>query len=171
MEPFLELWHLKSAKKKEIVTSINSTDKYLYFIVKGVQKAYYITDGNEYIIAFSHPYTFTCIPESFLTQKPSNYCWQCVSDSEFLRISHTDFFSFIEKHPVFETMLRKKLINTLGGLVNRYHRLLAYPMEERFKNLLKNSPQLINLIPQKDIANYLKIDPTNFSKLINSIKI
>ena len=36
---------------------------------------------------------------------------------------------------------------------------------------MKNSPHLLNHVPQKDIANYLKIDPMNFSKLINRIRI
>ena len=171
LEEFAQQWELISAYKKEVVTEINSIDKHLYFILEGVQKAFYVTDGKEYIIAFSYPFSFTCIPESFLTQKPSNYCWQCISDSKFLRISYENFFSYIESHPEFETMLRKKLINTLGGLVNRYHRLLALSMKDRFIDLMKNSPQLINMVPQKDISNYLKISPTNFSTLINTIKL
>ncbi len=171
MNEFLECWKVKAAGKKEIITEINSVDRYLYFIVKGAQKAYYLTNGREYIIAFSHPYAFTCIPESFLTQKPSNYCWQCVTDSEFLRISHRQFFNFIEKHREFETLLWKNLIGTVGGLVSRYHRFLAYSMEERFRDLMKNSPHLLNMVPQKDIANYLKMDPTNFSKLVNRLRI
>ena len=171
MNDFLGCWEVKTAKKKEIITEIGTTEKQLHFITEGVQKAYYIHDGSEYNIAFSYPYAFTCVPESFLTQQPSLYCWQCVTESTFLKISYTRFFSFVEKYPEFETLLRKKLIGTLLGLGNRYHRLLTYTMEERFRDLMTNSPQLINTVPQKDLANYLKIDPTNFSKLINSIKL
>ena len=43
--------------------------------------------------------------------------------------------------------------------------------ESRFKKYTKRSPHLLNMIPQKDIASYLRIDPTNFSKLINTIKL
>jgi len=171
MNDFLDCWDFKKAKKKEIITEIGTTEKQLHFITGGVQKAYYISDGNEYNIAFSYPYAFTCVPESFLTQHPSQYCWQCVTESTFMKISYTKFFSYVEMYPEFETLLRKKLIGTLLGLGNRYHRLLTQTMEERFRDLMTNSPQLINLVPQKDLANYLKIDPTNFSKLINSIKL
>ncbi len=171
VEEFLDCWHPVNARKKEALTRIGSTDKYLHFTQKGVQKAYYVTDGKEYIIAFTYPYAFTCIPESFLTQSPSNYCFECISDSEFLRISYRDFTGFVENYPDFETMLRKSLTNILGGVVTRYHRLLAYSMEERFQDFMKNSPELINLVHHKDIANYLKMDPTNFSKLLNSIKL
>ena len=171
LDKFLLYWHLKKANKKEAVTQINTVESYLYFTTKGVQKAYYITEGEEYIIAFTHPYAFTCIPESFLTQLPSNYCFECITESEFYRISYHDFFKFVENHREFETLLRKSLTNILGGVVTRYHRLLAFSMEDRFRNFMKNSPELINLVPQKDIANYLKMDPTNFSKLINSVKL
>ncbi|MFC2109597.1 Crp/Fnr family transcriptional regulator [Bacteroidota bacterium] len=171
LDEFIEHWKEAFGKKKEIITEIDKTEKYLYFITEGIQKAYYVVGCKTYTIAFSYPFTFTCTPESFLTQQPSQYCWECITESRFLKISYTTFFSFVNKHPEFETLLRKKLIGTLMGLTNRYHRLLTQTIEERFLSLMNNSPQLINSIPQKEIANYLKIDPTNFSKLINSIKI
>lgn len=168
---FIKCWEEKKGHKKEIITEIDKTEKYLYFVTKGVQKAYYVVDGKKYNIAFSYPFTFTCTPESFLTQKPSQYCWECITESQFLKISHTTFFNFVDKHPVFETLLRKKLIGTLMGIGNRYHRLLTQTTEERFRDFMRTSPQLINLIPQKDISNYLKISPTNFSTFINKIRL
>jgi CRP-like cAMP-binding protein len=153
------------------MTFADTIERYLYFTIKGFQKAYYIKDDKEFIIAFTYPFAFTCVPESFLTQRPSNYSFECLTESGFLRISYNDFFDFVEKHPVFETFLRKSLIGTLGGIVKRYHRMLTLSMEERFRDFMRTSSQLINQVPQKEIANYLRIDPTNFSKLINSIKI
>ena len=70
----------------------------------------------------------------------------------------------------FEVLLRKTLISALGGVVNRYHKILSQTMTERFSDFMKNSPQLINQIPHKEIANYLKMDPTNFSKLLKFYK-
>ena len=171
LDEFLNRWYLKKASRKEIISHIDVTDNYLYFATKGVQKAYYITEGKEYIIAFTYPFAFTCIPESFLTQTPSKYCFECITESEFYKISYHNFFEFVDLHREFETLLRKSLINILGGVVTRYHRLLAFSIKDRFKNFINTSPHLINLIPHKDIANYLKMDPTNFSKLLNTIKL
>jgi len=168
---FLDCWKIKTATKKDTLTHSDITDKYLYFTTKGIQKAYYIKDGTEFNIAFTYPYAFTCVPESFLTQKPSKYTYQCITNSEFLVISYNDFFYFVENHHEFETLLRKTLLGTLNGVVNRYHRLLTLTIEERFLDFMRNSPTLINQINHKEIANYLKIDPTNFSKLLNSVKV
>ncbi|MBK9981031.1 MAG: Crp/Fnr family transcriptional regulator [Saprospiraceae bacterium] len=171
LNEFHNAWYHKAGARKEIITHKDSVERYLYFTTKGIQKAYYIKDGKEFNVAFTYPFAFTCIPESFLTQKPSRYSFECLTESEFLRISYADFIGFVEKHHEFESLLRKTLIGTLGGVVNRYHRILTLSIEERFKDFMKNSPQLINQIPHKEIANYLKIDPTNFSKLLNTVRI
>jgi len=171
LDDFILLWNLKKGSRKEVITLAGSVDRYLYFTIKGFQKAYYIKNDREYIIAFTYPFAFTCVPESFLTQNPSNYSFECLTESEFLRISHRDFFGFVEKHHAFETLLRKTLIGTLNGIVNRYHRMLTLSMEERYRDFMKESAALVNQIAHKDIANYLRIDPTNFSKLLNSVKI
>ncbi|MFN8336365.1 MAG: cyclic nucleotide-binding domain-containing protein [Cyclobacteriaceae bacterium] len=171
LEDFLACWKIKSAIKKDILTHSETIDKYLYFTTKGIQKAFYVKDGTEFNIAFTYPFAFTCVPESFLTQKPSKYTYQCITDSEFLVISHEDFFHFVDNHHEFETLLRKTLLGTLNGIVNRYHRLLTLTIEERFLDFMRSSPALINQINHKEIANYLKIDPSNFSKLLNTVKI
>jgi len=171
LEDFVSTWHHKAGERKEIITHKDSVERYLYFTIKGIQKAYYIRDDKEFIVAFTYPFAFTCIPESFLTQRPSKYSFECITESKFLRISYNTFIVFVEQNHEFETLLRKTLIGTLGGVVNRYHRILTLSMEERFKDFMRTSPQLINQIPHKEIANYLKMDPTNFSKLLNKVKI
>ena len=171
LDDFLDVWYVKSCIRKEIITHESSIERYLYFTTRGIQKAYFVKDDKKFTVAFTYPFALTCIPESFITQKPSKYTFECLTDSEFLRIAFKDFFRFVETYPEFETLLRKTLTRILGGVVNRYHRMIALTMEERFIEFMKSSPQLINLIPHKEIANYLKIDPTNFSKLLNTVKI
>ncbi|MBK9452185.1 MAG: hypothetical protein IPN95_22740 [Bacteroidetes bacterium] len=68
-------------------------------------------------------------------------------------------------------MLRQATAQVLGGLVQRHYELLAFSMEERFTAFMERSAHLINLVPHKQLASYLGIDPTNFSKLLNSRKI
>lgn len=171
MNEFLACWKVRKAKKKDILSLAGRVDNYLYFTTKGIQKAFYVKGGKEYNIAFTYPPSFTCVPESFLTQRPSHYTFQCITDSEFLAIDHQNFFRFVDTYHDFETLLRKTLLGTLNGVVNRYHRLLTLSIEERFRDFMKNSGHLINQISHKEIASYLNIDPTNFSKLLHAIKL
>ena len=171
LENFLAHWKLAHYKKGEIISWAGEVEKYFYFVEEGLQKAYYVKEGKQYVIAFTFPPSFTCIPESFLTQKPSFYFLEAITDSKVLRISHSAVEDLAGNSHQIEKLLRKSHEQVLAGLVVRYHQMLAYPMKERFNEFVKRSPQLLNLIPHKDIASYLGMDPTNFSKLYNSVKL
>lgn len=153
------------------MTLEGETEKYLYFVEKGIQKSYYITKGKEHIIAFTYPQSFSGIPESFLSQTPSNYFLESITDSSFLRISHSEHLSFLENHAPIERLFRKATEHILIGTLQRLHELMAHDIETRFKTFVERSPHLLNMVSQKDLASYLRIDPTNFSKLLNSIKV
>ena len=74
-------------------------------------------------------------------------------------------------HRDLDTFFRKLTENYLRGIIQRLYEVMALPIEERFTLFVKRSPHLLQMVPQKDLAAYLRIDPTNFSKLINRIKI
>jgi len=171
MSDFLAAWKTISYSKGEIISREGEVENYFYFIEEGIQKAYYNKDGKEHVIAFTFPPSFTCIPESFLTQKPSFYFLEAITNSRMLRISHSKIEEFAQNSHNIEKLLRKSHERVLAGLVVRYHQILAYPMEDRFTAFVKRSPHLLNQIPHKDLASYLGMDPTNFSKLYNKIKL
>lgn len=98
LQDFVAQWDLVRHPKGSILSTPGKTDRHLYFTVSGIQKAYYLHNGNPNIISFTQPNHFTCAPESFLTQKPSKYYFQCISDSEFHRITHNRFTEQVHKH-------------------------------------------------------------------------
>lgn len=143
----------------------------MYFVLEGIQKAYSMHGDKLHLIAFTYPPSFSGIPESFLTQTPSRYFWETISDSTFLRISFEKHNELMEKFRPIETLFRKATEYVLMGLVQRQHELMAFDMRTRFETFIKRSPHLLNSIPQKDLASYLRIDSSNFSKLLNSVKV
>ena len=160
-----------SFKRKELITRQGQTERYLYFVLKGYQRSYYINEGKEHVIAFTYPPSFSGMPESFITQTPSKYYLECITDSEMVRIHHHDHMQMLEKYREIETLSRKATELILIGMIDRHYELLAYSIEDRFKAFCERSAHLINKIPHKDIASYLRINPTNFSKLLAKVSI
>lgn len=111
------------------------------------------------------------VPESFFFQKPSKYAIQCLSDSEMKAVSFSDLNTLFDESNSLERFFRKATEAVLAGVINRHLELHTLTIEERFHVFAARSPQLFQLVPHKYIASYLGIDPTNFSKLFNSIKI
>ena len=171
LDNYVALWKEINVSKKQTLTVPGQIEKHLYFVMSGIQKSYYLHGNNEHIIAFAYAPSFSGIPESFFTQIPSRYYLESITESNFLRISYEQHHEFMMENRDIETLFRKTTEIFLNGVIQRQHEIMALDIEDRFKTFVKRSPHLLQMIPQKDIASYLRIDPTNFSKLINRIRI
>ncbi|MDX1638216.1 MAG: hypothetical protein R3281_09615 [Balneolaceae bacterium] len=70
-----------------------------------------------------------------------------------------------------ERLIHRGTVEVLGRIGQRYHDLLALTIEERFKKFMAENAYLLQEIPRKELASYLNMDYTNFSKLMNRIRI
>lgn len=165
-------WQSLTVKRKTVLTAAGETEQYLYFVLEGVQRAFYLDDSNkEATIVFTYPPSFSGVADSFLTQTPSPYFLETLTASRLLRISHEVIFQLADTYKDIQQLLFQATAHALKGALYRHIELQCYSNEEKFRTLLRRSPHLLQLVPHKYIASYLGIDATNFSKLLNSIKI
>lgn len=169
---FYSIWSEHRVKRKEIITAAGDVEKYLYFVTDGVQRIVYQDDQNrESTLVFSYAPSFGGVIDSFFLQKPSVYYFESLTPSAFLRAPFEAVNQCMQKHHCVSEALRLGVTQAFSGLLERMAELQCFTSEEKFKQLLKRSPHILTLVPHKYLANYLGIDPTNFSKLINSVRI
>ena len=169
---FSAIWHPFRAKRKETITGVGEKEKYLYFVVEGVQRVYYFDDQNrEATLVFSYAPSFGGVLDSLLLQQPSRYYFETLTPSVFLRAPITDLQHLMNTRLAIEAMVRIGITHSLSGLLERLVELQCYTSEEKFRKLLQRSPHILQLVPHKYLANYLGIEATNFSKLINKVKL
>lgn len=172
LEAFCKNWQPVTVKRKTILTAAGETERYLYFVLEGVQRAFYLGDENkEATIIFTYPPSFSGVADSFLTQSPSLYFLETITASSLLRISHDEVQQLQAKWPGIQQLFFKATALALKGSLLRHIELQCFSNEEKFKTLMKRSPHILNLVPHKYLASYLGMDATNFSKLLGSIKI
>ena len=171
LEEYLSHYEPYSAKRRELLTSAGQVERYMYFVKEGIQRSYGIHDGKEHVMAFTYPPSFTGVPESFYLQRPSRFYLECITPSEFYRISYEKHQALIEQHRPIETLFRRGAEIILSGIIERHFELQAFDIETRFRIFTQRSSHLLNMVPHKHIASYLRIDPTNFSKLLGKLKI
>jgi CRP-like cAMP-binding protein len=171
LEKYISNWTEYYAPRGTIMTAHGETERHMYFVLDGIQKSYYINKDKQHIIAFTYAPSFSGIPESFLTQTPSKYTLETITESSFLRLSFEKHQQLMLEHREIETLFRKATELFIIGMLERHYELMAFDIKNRFKAFAKRSPHLFNLVAHKDLASYLRIDSTNFSKLFNTIKI
>ncbi len=169
---FSSIWTECAAKRKEQITLAGEKEKYLYFVIEGMQRVYYFDEQNrEATLVFTYAPSFGGVLDSLMMQQPSRYYYETLTPSKFLRAPFQELHELMEKHTGIEKMVRKGVTVSLSGVLDRLVELQCYSSEERFKKLLQRSPHILQLIPHKYLANYIGIDATNFSKLINRVRI
>lgn len=161
----------KSFKKGEHLVVPGQVQKELYVVKSGVQMSYFETDKKIHVIAFAYPPNLCAIPESFSLQKPSLHFLTCITDSEFDYITYDDLQQVFNQSQSIERLFRKMTEALLAGVLARHIELHSTTIKERFLTFCQRSPHLLQLAPHKYIASYLGIDPTNFSKLYNTVRL
>lgn len=170
-EEFTSIWTIHEVKKGEALTNTGEIEKNLYFVCEGVQRVYYIGDNlKEATLVLTYPYSFAGVVDSFLLQQPAKYSFETLTKSVFLKTSFNELSKMIAEHKSIDHFVKTALYYAFSGLLERMVDLQCKTSEEKFKMLLKRSPQVLQVVPQKYLANYLGIDPTNFSKLMHSVR-
>lgn len=165
-------WQPLTVKRKTILTAAGETERYLYFVQEGVQRAFYLGDDNkEATIVFTYPPSFSGVADSFLTQTPSLYFLETLTASRLLRVHYDEIAALTAKHPTIQQLFFKAAAFALRGALERHIELQCFSNEEKFRVLFRRSAHLLNLVPHKYLASYLGMDATNFSKLLASVKI
>lgn len=169
---FSSIWDEEEVKRKTVLTSAGETEQHLYFVVQGVQRVFFADEkGREATLVLTYPHSYSGVVDSFLLQETSGYYFETLSASLLMKTNFKRFYELTEKHKELDAVIKKLSHYTLKGLLSRMAELQCFTSEEKFRNLIKRSPHILQHVPHKYLANYLGIDPTNFSKLINTVKL
>jgi len=158
----LGLFH--SVKKGTVLLKEGHKTKDSFFVLKGCIRVYYIIDGEEKTTAF---YTEMDVltPHCVINKAPSEYFISCVEDS-ILTVSNSDMgVEMNSKFPKFDIMCRMLSEELLAKQRIDFDEFKTTSPEQRYLNLLQKRPDLIQRVPQHQLASYLGIKPQSLSRL------
>lgn len=154
----------RSVKKGTILLQEGQKSKDSYFVLKGCVRTYYVVDGEERTTAF-YTELDALTPHCVTTKTPSEYYISCVEDT-ILSVSNADMEAEINsKFPKFETMCRMLAEELLAKQRIDFDAFKTSSPEQRYLNLLEKRPDLIQRVPQHQLASYLGIQPQSLSRL------
>ena len=135
-----------------------------YFVLKGCLRTFYIIDGEEKTTEF---YTEMegITPSCVLSKQPSEYFISCAEDS-IITVSNPDMEAEVfDKFPKFETLCRILSEQLLSKSQSSFDEFKTSSPEKRYLNLLQNRPDLLQRVPQHQLASYLGIKPQSLSRM------
>ncbi|MGB0431593.1 MAG: Crp/Fnr family transcriptional regulator [Bacteroidia bacterium] len=154
----------KSVKKNEILLHEGEYTKNSFFVLKGCLRCFYVVDGNEKTTAF---YTELegLTPPSVASQTASQFYIAAVEDS-IISTSTSDMEEQVmAQFPKFEKLCRLLSEDLLIKQQIDFNEFKLSSPEQRYQNLLNKRPDLIQRVPQHQLASYLGITPQSLSRL------
>ena len=154
-------------QKKTVFLKLNDIENHISFVESGVVRLFIPKENPEKEITFGFSFKnqFISAYDSFLTQKPSAYQLQALSETTLLSISYTD---------LQEVYKRTQIGNLIGRLTaerlfliksKREQNLLNLTAEERYMRLFKERPELLKIIPLKYISSYIGVTAQALSRI------
>jgi len=155
-----------TVKRNQFLKTNESIDTNLYYIVNGSLKVFILDGEEEQIIRFGYKENIIVSLDSFLTGKPSNFYIQTIKKTVIKIISKTEIDVLLKSESnifLWTSILEKLVIDQIEREID----ILTSSPSDRLKRVLKRSPQLFQEIPDRHIANYLRMSPETLSRLKN----
>lgn len=160
----LSLDIFRSVKKGTTLLREGQKSKDSFFVLKGCIRTYYVLDNEEKTTAF-YTEMEALTPPCVISKTPSEYYISCLEDS-ILTVSNSDMeLEINSKFPKFETMCKMLSEELLAKQQIDFDEFKTSSPEQRYLNLLQKRPDLIQRVPQHQLASYLGIKPQSLSRL------
>jgi CRP/FNR family transcriptional regulator, anaerobic regulatory protein len=165
-EPFL---HIRQIKNKDILLCEGQVCKELGFINNGAFRMYYLSDGKEINTHFSFENEFVVNYDSFLQGAPSRYFIQALEDAEIVTFNLQTLQDAYNQSKNWERFGRIMAEYSYKLATKQVEGFMFMDAEQRYLDMMKESPHFLQRIPLYHLASYLGIERESLSRLRKKI--
>ena len=163
---------VKKIRKRQYLLQEGDVCKSVAFVEKGAMRLYRVNDdGSEHIVWFALEGAFMTDLYSFLTNEPSIYNIDAIEDSELVMITRTASDELRKRSPQYQEFIFQATSEAYIQLEKRIASTITLNLEERYKELTNEYPDIIQRLPQHMIASYMGLKPETLSRVRRRISI
>ncbi|MGY8943896.1 MAG: Crp/Fnr family transcriptional regulator [Flavobacteriales bacterium] len=157
----------RTLPKKTVFLKINQIENHISFIESGVVRLFIPKENPEKEITFGFSFKdqFVSAYDSFLTQKPSLYQLQTLTETSVLSITYKDLQAVYKTTKIGDLIGRLTAERLFLIKSKREQNLLNLSAEERYLKLFKERPELLKIIPLKYISSYIGVTAQALSRI------
>ncbi|MDR0368770.1 MAG: Crp/Fnr family transcriptional regulator [Bacteroidales bacterium] len=155
---------IQNFKKGTLLLKEGDRANECYLVLKGCIRSYMIKDGEEKTIEF-YTEEQPVSPPNFGKTIPSELYLECIEDT-VATISTSEYEAeMFGKYPELESVCRIMTEEMATGYQTAFVDYKLSSAEERYLKLQKERPELIQRVPQYQLASYLGIQPESLSRI------
>lgn len=161
---------LLSLKRDEYLLAEGQVCDFIGFVNTGVL-IYFKTkeSGDEVTTDFAFEGDWVNVNLSRLANVPSILSIRAIEECEVVMLKQKDLNDLYQRIPKLERLGRILTEQAYINIVDQTVELQIHSAKERYENLLKRHPKLLQKVPLYHIANYLGIAPKSLSRIRKEI--
>ncbi len=169
LEQILSQYKRVEFAKNDFLIEENTTANYYYFMESGFARSYVIDlEGNDISTKFFSETDIVIDWHSYFLKTKCREDIQAVTPCVAWKITFENFMK-LYSIDAFREVGRTRLVNNYFELKNHSVSIIADPAKDRYLNLLKTKPDIVQNVPLKQIATYLGITDTSLSRIRKEI--
>ena len=160
-----ESMDIRYFKKGDVLLKENDISETCYFIIKGCVRQYSFIDGEEKTTAFYTEKQSVFFQESCTNRKPTGFYLACTEDCIMAVGNEEKEMELYNRFPRFAIIAKQILEQEFSKQQKLLASFMTDSPEQRYLNLLKHQPSLVQRVPQYQIASYIGIKPESLSRI------
>ncbi len=160
-----ELSEVRHHKKGDVLIKENQIVTECFHVITGCIRQYSLVDGEEKTTFF---YLQDDSILSFSTGSEKNvstYYLDCVEDTTVSVMTSDHERELYRRHPRIESLSRISLEQQIKEFQNVLSVYMTSSPEERYTQILRHKPSLLNKVPQYQLASYIGVKPESLSRI------
>jgi CRP-like cAMP-binding protein len=164
---FKPLFIQKEVPAKTILLQEGNVSRTMFFIEKGCLRTWVNNNGKDITTQFFFEGDGVSSIESFMTNKPSLYTIESIEPGIIQTITQKDFQETFKNSPELRDHVVEHLFMRLLKSQQLFFSYLKNSPQERYQELVKQYPHIVQRVPQHYIASYLGITSVSLSRIRN----
>lgn len=158
-------YSVKQLPAKSILLRAGECAQHLFIVNSGAVRLFFNKDGREYTLQFILEKEPFCIYESLMREEPSEFSVETLEPTEILIFNRADVLQHLESNSLFKEAIMNYFIDKMVNYVHLFLSMQVLSPEQRYAELLRHCPDIIQRIPQHYIASFLGITPVSLSRI------
>jgi len=162
-----DLFIEREIPSKTVLLHEGEISTHLFFVKKGCLRIWFNKDGKDITFQFFFERQGVSSIDSLLSNTPSMFTIESIEPTLLITLSKDHFDQLLHYYPDLKDSLQEILFQRFRNYAALFLSMIKDTPRERYEDLIRNHPEIIQRVPQHYIASYLGITPISLSRIRN----